>query len=300
MAINKKLKKFNNSGSYQTFLTTSDFSQPDVSSIGSDAISTTITPNTNHHYTEPYSKDNFFNNVPNLTLQYNPNCMLFVNSKYYLNPTATTINPIIDTITNGTIGCWWKYSTASTWTKLNATDLVFYSAYTQNKITNLSFNTLTSQLRNDSNIEYMLSASTPSNNNNTCENTSYKLTDTCVQYGLITLDNATFVTTGESKQVQVHTAAGNTWQITNNNNWLTFSALSGVGPATLTVTASNNTQYSQRTGTVSIGYVDMVYSSSATFTQAGVERQFIWDNATTDLTALTVNIQWDTLSISEA
>ena len=299
MAINKKLKKFDDNGTYRNFLTTSDFERPDASSIGTASVSTAITENTSHRYTEPYSKDNFFNNVPSLDIEYNPKCMLFVNCKYYVNPTAMTISPIIDTITNGTIGCWWRYTTASTWTKLNTTDLTFYSAYTQNKITNLTFNTV-GTLRNDSNIEYMFSASTPSSNANTCENVSYKLTDNCIQLGLITLDNTSFVATGESKQIQVHTAAGNPWKITNTNSWLTFSTLTGTGPTTITVSASNNSSYTERTGNVTIEYTNMTYSSGATFTQAGMERTFDWDDATGgDLSSLIINIDWDETTISE-
>jgi hypothetical protein len=299
MAINKKLKKFDDNGTYRNFLTTSGFERPDASSIGTASVSTAITENTSHRYTEPYSKDNFFNNVPSLDIEYNPKCMLFVNCKYYVNPTAMTISPIIDTITNGTIGCWWRYTTASTWTKLNTTDLTFYSAYTQNKITNLTFNTI-GTLRNDSNIEYMFSASTPSSNANTCENVSYKLTDNCIQFGLITLDNTSFVATGESKQIQVHTAAGNPWKITNTNSWLTFSTLTGTGPTTITVSASNNSSYTERTGNVTIEYTNMTYSSGATFTQAGMERTFNWDDATGgDLSSLVINIDWDETTISE-
>ena len=293
MAINKKLKKFNTNGDYRAFLGTGDFIRPDASSIGSSPLSTTITENPNHSYTEPYSKDDVFLNVPELDVEYNPEHLMFVNCKYYLSPSDQVIRPIIDTVTNGKIGCWWRYTTGNTWTKLNSTDLSFYSAYTQNKITNLTFNTVSpSTLKNNANIEYVLSAKS-----NTDLSVSGCDTDNCIQLGLIELDDASFDAAGETKSVQVRTAAGNKWEITNTNGWLSFSKLSGVGTTTLTVTASTNSDFDSRIGTVSINYIDVTYSSTATYTQNGQSRSFIWNE--NSQSALTVNKNWDETSISE-
>ena len=271
MPINKKLKKFNTVGEYRNFLTTSDFSCSDVSSIGTS-------------------------NIPSdLDVEYNPCQMLFVNTKYYLPPTATTITPIIDTITNGTIGCWYKQTTASTYTKLNSTDLLFYSAYTQNRITNLVFNTIGfSNLKDDANVEYVLSAKSS-------VDATITATDNCIQRGLITLSASTFPSAGGSQNVYIKTAPGNPWKITNTNGWLAFSSLTGVGPTTLVVTASTNSSESERIGNVTIEYTDVTYSTTGSITQEGVPEEFEWDDAEPGTaSSLVINLNWDETSVSES
>ena len=271
MAINKKLKKFDTVGDYKNFLVTPDFERPDVSSIGAS-------------------------NIPSdLDVEYNPTQMLFVNTKYYLAPTATTITPIIDTVTNGRIGCWYKQTTASTYTKLNSTDLTFYSAYTQNKILTLTFNTIgTSNLRDDANVEYILSAVSTTS-------AAITATDNCIQRGLITLSASTFPAAGGAQNVYVKTAAGNPWEITNTNGWLAFSSLTGVGPTTLVVTASTNPLTTDRVGNVNIKYTDVDYITTGSITQEGEAEVFEWDDAEPGAaSSLVINIGWDETSVSES
>ena len=299
MAINKKLSKFNNTGAYQAFLTTPSFVRPDASSIGTAATADNIEENTEHWYnplTNEGSKDDFYNNVPSLDLKYNPEQMLFVNAKHFLSPNATTISPIIDTVTNGTIGCWYKQTTASTYTKLSYNDLSFSSGITQNKITNLTFNTVSStSLKNDSNIEYVLSAKSSTN-------TAITATATCVQLGTITFNPVDFLASGGTPSVQLQTAAGNPWKITRiSGTWLNFNTLTGVGPTTLTATVSANPGENRRTAMFRVEYTNVSYSAMTIFNQEGQEipKTFEWDD--TGSNYLELSFPWnagDTLSAS--
>ena len=226
-----KLKKFNNQTDYRTFIASSEFSAPDISTIGTSTV------------------------LSDLDVEYNPFNMLYVNAKQNLAPTATTIPFIIDTITNGKVAIWWRPSTGTTYTKVNSTDLIFNSGYTKNKITNLVINT--KPVSTDYNNIYIVSAvSDTSISINDIDNTT--------QYGLITLDGTTFDATGGSKTIQVKTAPGNKWQITNVPSWLTFSQTTGSGPTSITVTASEYTSITtDRTGTVTIGYIDLEYTTTS-------------------------------------
>ena len=254
MAINKKLKKFDNNGTYRNFLTTSDFQCPDVSSIGES-------------------------NVPqNLDVEYNPCSMLFLNAKARLFPTATKINFVIDTIVDGTVGCWYHASTGGTVTKLSQTDLTFTSAYTQNRISNLTFNTIgESNLSDEYNTVYILSARSADGNSTA--------TDECVQRGHIHLLGEVLESSGGSKPYQIKTAPGNPWKITNTNSWLTFDTLTGVGPTEITVTATEWTNTNnQRVGYVTIEYTDMAYSVQASIVQDKLERYFYVGNTLAEAT----------------
>ena len=226
-----KLKKFNNQTDYRTYIGSSEFSAPDVSAIGTSTV------------------------PADLDAEYNPLSMLHVNAKHSLAPTATTIPFIIDTITNGKVAIWWRPSTGSTYTKVNSTDLIFNSGFTENKITNLVINTKPTST--DYNNIYIVSAVSDTS-------TSINDTDTSTQYGLITLDGTTFNATGGSKTIQVKTAPGNKWQITDVPSWLTFSQITGSGPTSITVTADNYTSTTtDRSATVTIGYVDLEYTTTS-------------------------------------
>ena len=226
-----KLKKFNNQTDYRTYIGSSEFSAPDVSAIGTSTV------------------------PADLDAEYNPLSMLHVNAKHSLAPTATTIPFIIDTITNGKVAIWWRPSTGSTYTKVNSTDLIFNSGFTENKITNLVINTKPAST--DYNNIYVVSAVSDTS-------ASINDTDTSTQYGLITLDGTTFNATGGSKTIQVKTAQGNKWQITDVPSWLTFSQITGSGPTSITVTAANYTSTTtDRSATVTIGYVDLDYTTTS-------------------------------------
>ena len=219
-----KLKKFNNQTDYRTFIASSEFSAPDISTINSD-------------------------------VEYNPLSLFHVNAKQLISPTTTNVPFIIDTITNGKVGLWWKPSTGSTYTKVNSIDLIFNSGFTENKITNLIINT--KPVTDEYNNIYIVSAVSDTN-------VSINDTDTCVQYGLITLLGTTFESTGGSKTVQVKTASGNKWKITNVPSWLTFSQTTGEGTTNITVTASEYTSTTtSREGQVTIGYVELDYSTTS-------------------------------------
>ena len=223
-----KLKKFNNQTDYITYIGSDEFSAPDISTVILD-------------------------------VKYNPLSLFHVNAKQTISPTATTIPFIIDTITNGKVGVWWRPSTGTTYTKVNSVDLVFNSGFTQNKISDLVVNT--KPVSTDYNNIYVVSAISDTN-------ILINDTDTCIQYGLITLDSGVFNATGGSKTVQVKTAPENKWEITDIPSWLTFSQTTGIGATSITVTADNYTSTTtDRECSPVIKYIDIDFSFTAHFIQ---------------------------------
>ena len=198
-----KLKNFNNVNDFQNFIKSDEFVEPDISTI-------------NHTQT-----------------QYMPVDVLQLNVKEKLAPNEENFKALINTNNNGKVNVWYKKSTASNYTKLDTNDVVYTSGYTQH-LNEIMFNTVNSQLDNTSNMIYVVSG-----RNDT--NTSMTISKEIIQYGLITLDGTTFDATGGSKTVQLKTEASNVWKIIGVPAWLSFSKTSGVGPASITVTAEEYT-----------------------------------------------------------
>ena len=198
-----KLKNFNNVNDFQNFIKSDEFVEPDISTI-------------NHTQT-----------------QYMPVDVLQLNVKEKLSPNEENFKALINTNNNGKVNVWYKKSTASNYTKLNTNDIVYTSGYTQH-LNEITFNTVNSQLDNTSNMIYVVSG-----RNDT--NTSMTISKEIIQYGLITLDGTTFDATGGSKTIQLKTEASNVWKIIGVPAWLSFSKTSGVGPASITVTAEEYT-----------------------------------------------------------
>ena len=223
----KKLQHFNTIEEYKAFLRSDDFVPPDISTIG------TGSPNT-------------------WDVEYNPENMLLIADKKIFEPNDSVLNYTVLSITNGRSNVWWRPSTGGTYTKISNSDLPFYSGYTIGK-TDLSV--AMPERTTSYNNEYIISAISDAS-------TSITVSTTSKQYGLMELTPPpTFKWEGETLTAQVKTAPGNEWEITNIPSWLTFSQTTGVGPTSISVTAEETHETTERTGVVTIGYTNSAVTS---------------------------------------
>jgi len=86
---------------------------------------------------------------------------------------------------------------------------------------------------------------------------------------------ASFPSSGGSASVSIATSAGCSWTVTNATGWVTTSATSGSGPATITVTAGSSTAAARNaTLTIAGQSFDVIQASGCTFSVAPSSASF--------------------------